>query len=269
MGTVTSKDGTRIAFTNEGIGPPIILVTGGLDDGSENAPLAAELAHRFTVYNYARRGRADSGDTLPYAVEREIEDIGALIAEAGGHAHLYGVSSGGALALEAAAAGLPIDMIATYEVPYSIGDDAALFWREYVKKLQPALAAGRRGEALELFMRVAGSSDDDIAGAKSSPYWPGMEALAHTLPYDAACLGDGLPPTDRFARIEQPTLVLTGGRDEFFERASDAIAAILPRAERRIMDGQGHVVDAKALAVVLEGFLDADAAMTMPRSRAT
>ena len=122
MDRVTSKDGTSIAYDRIGDGPAVILVGGGLDDGSENAPLVPELAEEFTVYNYARRGRGDSGDTLPYAVEREIQDIGALVAEAGGSAHLFGVSSGGALALEAAAAGIAIDRLAVYDVPYNMAD---------------------------------------------------------------------------------------------------------------------------------------------------
>src|ERR687892_2660347 len=123
MNHVISKDGTSIAYDRQGSGPPVILVGGGLDDGSENAPLVPELARWFTVYNYARRGRGDSGDTMPYALEREIEDLDALVAEAGGSAHLYGVSSGGALALEAAAAGTGADRVAVYEVPYCLGGD--------------------------------------------------------------------------------------------------------------------------------------------------
>jgi pimeloyl-ACP methyl ester carboxylesterase len=124
MNHVTSEDGTSIAFDRQGSGPAVILVTGGLDDGLENAPLATELARHFTSFNYHRRGRGDSGDTPPSTVEREVEDIEALIAEAGGSAHLYGVSSGGALVLEAAAAGLTIDKVAVYDVPYSIGEGA-------------------------------------------------------------------------------------------------------------------------------------------------
>jgi pimeloyl-ACP methyl ester carboxylesterase len=122
MNHVLSKDGTSIAYERSGTGPAVILVAGGLDDGSENGPLAQELAEHHTVYNYARRGRGDSGDTLPYSLEREIEDIEALIAEAGGSAHLYGVSSGGALALEAGAAGIAVDKLAVYEVPYNVAD---------------------------------------------------------------------------------------------------------------------------------------------------
>jgi pimeloyl-ACP methyl ester carboxylesterase len=159
MNRVTSKDGTSIAYERIGSGPTVILVGGGAVDRSENASLAPELAEHFTVYNYDRRGRGDSGDTLPYAVEREIEDIEALIAEAGGPAHLYGVSSGGALALEAAAAGIALDKIAVYEVPYSMADDASQRWREYVEQLEALLAEGRRGDAFALFMRVAGASE--------------------------------------------------------------------------------------------------------------
>ena len=253
MNRVTSKDGTSIAYDRQGSGPAVILVTGALDDGSENAPLAAELAAHFTTYNYNRRGRGESGDTPPYALEREIEDIEALVAEARGSAHLYGVSSGGALVLEATAAGVAAEKLAVYEVPYFIGD-AVQYWREYVERLDAALSAGRRGEVAELFMRLAGSPDEQIAEAKSSPYWPRTEAVAHTLAYDAACLGDGHPPTGRLATIVQPTLVATGGGADFFESAADAIAASVPNAERQTLTGQGHVVDPKTMAPVLEHF---------------
>ena len=239
----------------------MILVGGGLVDPAtgragraENEPLAAELAQHFTVYNYDRRGRGDSGDTLPYAVQREIEDIDALLAEAGGSAYLYGVSSGGALGMEAAAAGVAVDKLAVYEVPYSVAEDSALRWREYVPALATALAEGRRGDAVELFMRVAGSSEESIASAKRSPMWPGLEAVARTLAYDAACMGDGLPPTARLASISQPVLVATGGGAEFFEQAADAIAASIPQAERRTFEGQTHVADPKAVAPVLARF---------------
>lgn len=257
MGHVTSRDGTSIAYERVGSGAAVILVGGGLDDGSENAPLAPVLAESFTVYNYARRGRGDSGDTQPYAVEREIEDIEALVAAAGGSGHLYGVSSGGALALEAAAAGLPVDRLAVYEVPYLVGDAEWRPWREYVEELSAVLADGRRGDAIELFMRLAGSSEEGIQGARRSPMWPDLEALAHTLAYDAACLGDGRPPVARLATIMQPVLVLTGGADEFFERAADAIAGALPRAERQTLEGQSHVADPKLVSSALAAFFAA------------
>ena len=263
MNHVTSKDGTSIAYEVMGTGPALILVGGGLDDGSENAPLALELAENLAVYNYARRGRGDSGDTLPYALGREIEDIEALLAEAGGAAHLYGVSSGGALVLEAAAAGIAVDKLAVYEVPYNLADDWPQRWREYVETLQAALAKGRRGYALELFMELAGSAEDEIAGARNSPFWAAMEPLAHTLAYDAACLGDGQPPTDRFARIAQPTLVATGvdgrvpGASAWvlaLDPAADAIAESIPHAERQTFEGQSHVADPKVVAPILERF---------------
>jgi pimeloyl-ACP methyl ester carboxylesterase len=254
MGTVISRDGTSIAYDRRGRGPAVILVGGGLVDRSENAALATALAEHFTTYNYDRRGRGSSGDTLPYAVDREIEDVSALVIEAGGSAHLCGISSGGALALEAAAAGTAVDRLAIYEVPYSVGDDAARRWRAYREQLGPALAGDRRGEALALFMRVAGASEEDIAGARHSSSWREMLVLAHTLGYDAAILGDGAAPTARLVTITSPTLVATGGGDDFFEQAADAVAARVPNAERRTLAGQSHVVDARAFAAVLERF---------------
>ncbi|WP_188195507.1 alpha/beta fold hydrolase [Nonomuraea sp. SYSU D8015] len=254
MGRVTSKDGTSIAYDRQGRGPAVVLVGGGLDDGSENAPLAAELAGRCTVYNYARRGRGGSGDTPPYAVEREIEDLAALIAEAGGSAHVYSVSSGGMFALEAAAAGVAINRLAVYEVPYDTADDAPRRFQAYREQLAAALADSRRGDAVELFMRLAGASEGDVAAARNSPYWPGLEALAHTLAYDAACYGP--PPTARLATITQPTLVLVGGGNGFYEPAAAAIRASIPRAERHTFDGQGHVADPKAVAPVLTRFFE-------------
>jgi|SoiMethySBSTD1v2_1073268.scaffolds.fasta_scaffold51660_3 pimeloyl-ACP methyl ester carboxylesterase len=266
MKYVTSKDGTRISYEEVGDGPAVLLVGGGLDDGSENAPLAPALATQFTVYNYARRGRAGSGDTQPYALDREIEDIANLLEVTGGSAHAFGASSGGALVLEGVAAGLPIDTAAVYEVPYCLARDMADRARAYVAQLGPLLAEGRRGDALELFMWFAGSSAADIAQARESEWWPGLEAIAHTLAYDAACMGDFRPPTERLARIERPVLVLTGGCSpgsqggmgglppDFFDQAADAIAAALPRSERLTLEGAGHMVDAKALAPVLGRF---------------
>lgn len=252
MAYLTSTDGTSIAYQRDGSGPAVVLIGGGLDDGSENAPLARELAKHFTVYNFARRGRGDSGDTPPYAVEREIEDLAALITEAGGSAHLFGASSGGMFALEAAASGLPVGRLAVYEVPYDTADDAAQRAREYREQLGAALAGDRRADAVALFMRLAGSSENDIADAMNSPYWPGLEDLAHTLAYDAALYGP--PPTTRLATITQPTLVATGGSNDYFEQAAVAVAASLAHAKRQVIAGQGHVVDPKVMATVLTRF---------------
>lgn len=260
---VTSKDGTSIGYERAGTGPAVVLVGGGLDDGSENAALVPELARRFTVYNYARRGRGESGDTAPYAVAREVEDLNAVIGAAGGPVHLFGASSGGALVIEAAAAGLAVDRVAVYEVPYMSDETMVAHWSAYVDQLTAVLAEGRRSAAVELFMRLAGSSDEDVAGARSSPFWPGLVALAPTLAHDAACLGDGRVPVTRLATITRPTLVATGGmpdphlaglRPGFFDDAADAIAAALPNAERRVVEGQSHVADPKAFAAVLDQF---------------
>jgi pimeloyl-ACP methyl ester carboxylesterase len=252
MAHVISADGTSIAYQRDGSGPAVILIGGGLDDGSENAPLARELAEEFTVYNFARRGRGESGDSSPYAVQREIDDIAAIIAEAGGSARLFGASSGGMFALEAAAAGLPVGRVAVYEVPYDTADDALQRAREYRAQLRVALVEGRRADAVGLFMRLAGSSENDIADAMNSPHWPGLKDLAYTLAYDAALYGP--PPTSRLARITQPTLVASGGSNAHFEQAADAVAACLADAERQVIDGQGHVADPKVMAAVLARF---------------
>lgn len=269
MNHVTSKDGTTIAYDQRGSGPAVILVGGGLDDGSENAPLAPALAERFTVYNYARRGRGGSGDTPPYAVEREIEDLRALIAEAGGPAHVFGASSGGALALEAAAAGAAIDKIVVYEVPYAVGDELRPRFQQYVEQTRQAYDEGRRDDVLELFLRVTGASDDDVAAGKASPHWAPMVALAHTLVHDSLFLNEYQLPADRLARITQSVLVVTGGTitathlaglpADFFDRAADAIAETIPNAERLTVPGAGHMVDAEVLAPVLHRFLSAPA----------
>ena len=267
MDRVTSKDGTSIAYTREGRGPAVVLVGGALDDGSENAPLAPAMAEHFTVYNYARRGRGESGDTQPYAVERELEDIAALIAGAGGSACVFGASSGGALALEAAAAGLAIDRLAVYEVPYFVEDGMLQRWQEYVSQLGNVVAGGRPGDALALFHRLTGFSDEHIAAARSSPAWSAAEALEHTLAYDAAVLGDGRPLTTRLAQISQPTLVATGRatpdspdaemQSGFLNQGADAIAASIPQAERQVIAGVGHMVDATQVAPVLTRFFTA------------
>ena len=202
MPQVTSADGTTIGYDRlSEDGPALILVGGGLDDGTENVPLGEWLAGSFSVVNYRRRGRGDSADTAPYAVEREIEDLAAVIEAAGGRAYVFGASSGGALALEAAAAGLPIDRIAVHEVPYLLGDDMIASWRAYVDDLAVALAADDRDQALRMFMTLAGSSEEDIAGAEAAPVWPALVALAPTLAYDAACVGEGPPPADRLAKV--------------------------------------------------------------------
>jgi pimeloyl-ACP methyl ester carboxylesterase len=263
MTRVISKDGTQIAYDRQGSGPTVVLVGGGLADRSENAPLAVELARSFTVYNYDRRGRGLSGDTLPYAVDRELEDLEALITETGGSAQLYGVSSGGALVLEAAAAGLPVDRIGVYEVPYFVTDEMTAQWQQYVKDLDALLAENRRGDALALFMTLAGTPEEMIASSRGTPEWKASEEIVHTLAYDAACLGDGRPPVDRLAKLTHPALVATGASLDqymqqldpgFFDDAADAIVAAMPQAQREIVPVDSHVADPTVIAPILERF---------------
>src|SRR5579859_5075716 len=189
--TVTSKDGTSIAYDKTGQGPIVILVAGAMCSRSSwSGPgLAQLLAPNFTVYNYDRRGRGDSGDNVPYAVAREIEDIEALIDEAGEPAYLYGHSSGAALAMEASLIlGEKVKKLAMYEIPYNDAASAQQTWKEYLKNLREALAAGRRGDAAALFMQLVGVPADDIEDMRHAPIWPAFETIAPTLVYDHASI---------------------------------------------------------------------------------
>lgn len=264
MPHVTSADGTAIGYDRlSDEGPAVVLVSGGLDDGTENIPLGRHLADTFAVVTYRRRGRGDSGDTQPYAVRREVEDLAAVIDATGGRAHLFGASTGGALALAAAAAGLPVDRIAVHEVPYLLGDELLAAWRAYTADLATALDAGDRDEALRLFMRLAGSTGDQIAAAEAAPVWSRLRVLAPTLRYDAACLGDGRPPAARLAAVTQPVLLTTGVTvdahsaelpTDFFGAAADAAAAGLANARRETLEVTGHVPDPAVLGPMLTGF---------------
>lgn len=184
MKTVHSADGTTIAFDKRGKGPALILVAGALTTHADCSSLAARLAQRFSVFAYDRRGRGESGNTMPYAVEREIEDIDALMTEAGGSAFLFGHSSGGALALEAALqlGGEKVKKLAIYEVPYNGDREAKLAWRAYIQQLTEALAANRRGDAVALFMQYVGMPAEQIEGMRHSPAWSSLEAIAPTRP---------------------------------------------------------------------------------------
>ncbi|GIE28616.1 alpha/beta hydrolase [Actinoplanes italicus] len=264
MPHVNSADGTSIGYDRPSDeGPTLVLIGGGLDDGTENRPLGEYLGGRFSVVNYRRRGRGESGDRQPYAVAREIDDLAAVIDATGGRAHLFGASSGGALALEAAAAGLPVDRIAVHEVPYLVDDTMVSAWQAYRLELDAALGADDHDQALRLFMRLAGSSEQDIAGAEAAPVWPALRALAPTLRYDAACLGDGPPPANRLATIRQPMLLTTGITVDphmaglpvdFFGAAADAAATALPNARRDTLKVEGHVADPAVLGPILSTF---------------
>lgn len=261
MHTVTSHDGTPIVFDRSGEGPPVILVTGALATRAACASLVALLAPHFTVIAHDRRGRGDSGDTPPYAVEREVEDIDALITVVGGAAFVFGHSSGAALALEAARL-LPtkIARLALYEPPFIVDDSRPPLPRDYVAQMTERVAAGRRGDAVEYFMTAAVAVPDDmVAQMRSDPMWPTMEAVAHTLPYDGAIMGDtmfGQPlPAARWAIVTLPTLVLDGGASPTWQRNGvQTLVAALPNAEQRTLAGQGHGADPDVLAPVLAEF---------------
>ena len=260
MNTARSSDGTLIAYERVGTGPAIILVGGALSDRAGAASLAATLAPRFSSIAYDRRGRGDSGDTPPYAVEREIEDLDALIAEAGGQAFVYGHSSGAALALEAAVHGLPITKLALYEPPYIVDDSRAPLPEDYVPTLRALAAAGRRGDAVEYFWRVGLQVPPEmITQMRAAPWWPGIEALAHTLSYDGEVMGDHMAgralPAEWATRVTIPTLVIDGADSPAqLRNAVAAVTELLPHAERRTLAGQGHGAPAEVLAPILEAF---------------
>ncbi|CAM5416188.1 alpha/beta fold hydrolase [Streptomyces canus] len=251
-----SRDGTPIAYERTGHGPAVILVSGAMSTGGTVAPLAVPLSERFDVLVYDRRGRGASGDTAPYAVAREVEDLAALIEAAGGEACLCGISSGGALVLEAAASGLPVRRVAVYETPYAdFLDGGAERNAEYTEELTAALAEGRRGDAVELFLRLTGMGEGMIQGARQSPMWPGMEAVAPTLAYDNSVMAGGLVPRDRLASITVPLLAVAGGASpEWMREGTRAVAEAAPKGSYRVLEGQTHMVDPTALGPALAEF---------------
>ena len=261
MNQVTSADGTPIAFDSFGDGPPVIVVGGATCDRAMTHPLAEELAqHRFTVINHDRRGRGDSGDTAPYAIEREIEDLGALIAEAGGTASVYGHSSGAGLVLHAGAHGLPITRLVLHDPPFTPdGEEERRAAREYAEELEALLSEDRRGDAIELFMRLVGMSQDMVDRMRESPMWAGLEAVAPTLAYDSEVMGDlsrgGTVPVDLAGRVTPPALVLVGGADHgFMIDTGRQLADAMPSGRLSVMEGQEHVVPPGVLAPVLAEF---------------
>ncbi|MEV4358175.1 alpha/beta hydrolase [Nonomuraea sp. NPDC049625] len=263
MGTVQSKDGTEIAFDVWGDGQPLIMIDGATAHRAVN-PINAEvgqlLRDEFRVYAYDRRGRGESTDTAPYAVEREFEDLAALIDHAGGSAIVFGWSSGAVLALHAVAAGLPITRLALFEPPFVVDDSRPPLPADYVERLDACVADGRPGDAVEVFMTAAvGLPAEMVTGMRQSPVWPPTEAVAHTIAYDGRIMGttmSGAPlPRDRWAAVTVPVLVMHGtGTMPWLITGARALSDLLPTATLRAIPGENHGTTADVLAAALREF---------------
>jgi pimeloyl-ACP methyl ester carboxylesterase len=264
MNTVTSRDGTEIAYEMKGAGPAVILVDGAMcyRGFGPMQPLSELLAPHFMVYTYDRRGRGESSNSKPYAIEREVEDIEALIRETGGKAYVYGISSGACLALEAAIRlGNKITKLALYEPPYNSDPADRNAWREYRKHLRELLAENCRGDAVAHFMQFVGTPADQINGMRQAPMWPMFEAVAPTLEYDAVAMGDErVPPINRAGDVKVPTLVMDGGANlqflPFMHETATALAKAIPNAHQRTLESQTHDVKLEVLAPVLVEFFN-------------
>ncbi|GAA4419065.1 alpha/beta hydrolase [Georgenia halophila] len=262
-GTVTSKDGTTIAFDVRGEGRPLIFVDGATAYRASapwNAETADLLADEFRVYCYDRRGRGESTDTAPYAVEREIEDLSALIDEAGGESMVFGWSSGAVLSLDAGAAGLPISHLLAFEPPFVVDDSRPPLPTDYVEQLETAVAQDRPGDAVALFMTAAaGMPGEAVEGMRQDPMWPGLEAIAPTIAYDGRIMGttmSGAPlPDARWAALTVPTLVMHGtGTFPSIVAGTQALAHLLPTATLRPVPGENHSAPPDVLADAIRQF---------------
>ncbi len=267
MHTVTSKDGTTIAYDREGLGPVVILVNGALGDRKLDrrfklmTGISEALAPDYTVVNYDRRGRGESTDSGPFSVEREVEDIAALIEAEGGSAALFGFSSGGALALRAAGAGIGVNRVAVYEPPFMVDREDKRPPADYGTHMDDLIASDDRNGAVKLFMRGAmGMPAPVVAIMRLMPMWKDMAANAHTLPYDWAALGEhnmqGDPlQASEWASVTVPAVVVYGAKTSSNVRnGSDALASVLPNAELRVLGGIGHNLKVDKITPVLREF---------------
>jgi len=264
VNTVRSADGTTIAYTWGGQGPPLILVDGALCSRSFGPmpKLAEQLTPHFTVYTYDRRGRGESGDTAPYEPDREVEDIEALVALAGDTVYLHGTSSGAALALEAAKHIRSIAKLAVYEPPFIVDDTRTPMPDDWLPRLEGLLADGRQGDAVKMFMRFVGTPAIFTAVMPLTPVWGKLKAVAPTLPYDIAIVHEhqrGIPLTSaEWAAVKVSTLVAAGGKSPaWMTNGTRALADALPDAAYRTLPGQNHMVKAQAIAPVLTEFFTA------------
>ncbi len=262
IGTALSKDGTPIAFERIGDGPPVILVDGALcyRGMGQSGQLAELLAPYFTVFTYDRRGRGESGDTAPYRVEREVEDVAEVLSEAGGAAFLWGTSSGAVLALEAANRLRGIKKLALYEAPFIVDDSRSTTESDWAR-IAEAVAANQRSKAVKLFLKSVGVPAFFFAVMPLMPMWSKLKAVAHTLLYDGAIVGDnqrGKPlPTGRWASVTVPALVMDGGKSPAWMRhGNQSLASVLPNARYRTLERQTHMLKPKAHAPPLVEFFN-------------
>ena len=253
MSCIASADGTTISYDMIGNGPPVVLVVGAFNERAAGAPLADQLAADFTVLNYDRRGRGTSTDTPPYAVDREIDDLAALIEVAGGTASVFGYSSGGVLALQAAARGLPIDKLALYDPPFQLAGKPMDYWAELAARIDGLVITGHRGDAVALFQTDGvGIPPDVVAQLRGAPFWPALESIAHTLVYESLILAC---PPDLVDAVDTQTLVIAGGAGpEPLRDAAGALASGLAHAELSTLPGQTHDLVAEVLGPVLAQF---------------
>ena len=259
MPELISADGTTIAYEIHGTGPAVVLVDGALchREAGPMRPLAEVLSPSVTVVLYDRRGRGGSGDAMPYALEREVEDLAALIEAAGGAAALFGLSSGGGLALHATALLGPAraTKLAVFEPPY-LPEPMRATADDYTAALTTTLAEGRRGDAVALFLRRVGLPVEAVEGMRRSPGWPANEAVAPTLAYDAAAMGDNAVPAEVAAAVRVPTLALAGeASPPFLRYGAEQVASAVPGARLELVSGAGHDASAAALAHHLVPFL--------------
>ncbi|HJR70916.1 MAG TPA: alpha/beta hydrolase [Gammaproteobacteria bacterium] len=257
MSHITSQDGTPIAYERLGSGPPVILIDGAMCSRAFGPmpKIAALLALHFTVYLYDRRGRGESGDTPPYAKARELEDIEALIGAAGGSVFAVGLSSGAALALEAGASSARIKKLAVYEPPYMV-DNPRFAQVDHEGNLRALVAAGQHGAAVKYFMRMVNVPAPFILLMQlMRGMWRKLKAVAPTLPYDMAIMGDWQIPSARLAKLATPTLAMYGGKTETrLKRAIEELVKVLPDVRQQVLPGQTHNVSAAALVPALVAF---------------
>jgi pimeloyl-ACP methyl ester carboxylesterase len=253
METTKSADGTVIAYERAGDGPPLVVAVGAFCDRRSFVP-PPNLTSQFTVYTYDRRGRGDSGDTQPYSPDREVEDLAAVVSAAGSGAFAFGHSSGGALVLRAATQGVPLTAVASYEAPFIVPGTREMA-EDPADRIREMVAAGRRDDAVRYWMTdVVAAPPEVVTRMEGSPWWPALESLTHTLPYDIALTGDqGIPAW--LSAIAVPALVLGGGTSpDWFHRTVRETAALVPGARLVMMEGYDHNIPPEVIAPVLTEF---------------